>query len=172
MKAGEMLESGRGMKRYLLDRVDKFSNLVSLNLRNMDSLLDSDIKVLCPKLEELRVLNLGGCFKLTDDSVESIVMCERLVHLNIATMKVTDYGLEVIANTLMYLVTVNLFGIKSITGDGIAYLCQKQPHMLSLNLRGGGDPLISYEVGQKLKTMCKARECEVLTGKEKWEAIY
>lgn len=94
-------------------------------------------------------------------------MCERLVHLNIATMKVTDYGLEVIANTLMYLVTVNLFGIKSITGDGIAYLCQKQPHMLSLNLRGGGDPLISYEVGQKLKTMCKARECEVLTGKEK-----
>ena len=121
---------------------------------------------------QLRVLNLGGCFKLTDSSVESIVMCEHLVHLNIATMKVTDYGLEVIANTLMYLVTVNLFGIKSITGDGIAYLCQKQPHMQSLNLRGGGDPLISYEVGQQLKVMCKATDCEVLTGKEKWEAIY
>ena len=53
MKAGEMLESGRGMKRYLFERVDKFSSLVSLNLRNMDSLLDSDIGVLCPKLGEV-----------------------------------------------------------------------------------------------------------------------
>ena len=44
--------------------------------------------------------------------------------------------------------------------------------MLSLNLRGSGDPLITHEVGQRLKVMCKGEECEVLTGMEKWESIY
>lgn len=71
MKAGEMLESGRGMKRYLLDRVDKFSNLVSLDLRNMDSLLDSDIKVLCPKLEEVSSENDAGREERSDKALNS-----------------------------------------------------------------------------------------------------
>ncbi|GMH63386.1 hypothetical protein TrST_g1620 [Triparma strigata] len=172
LKAGDMLESGRGQKRYLLDRVLKFNNLVALNLRSMDSLIDSDIATLCPHLEELRVLNVGGCFKLTDTAMESTVMCEKLVHLNVATTAISDYALEIIASSLGYLVTVNLFGIKSITGDGVAFLAQKQKHLKSLNLRGSGAPIFTHVLGDRLKEMCVNKDCEVLTGKEKWESIY
>ncbi|GMH58263.1 hypothetical protein TrLO_g12565 [Triparma laevis f. longispina] len=172
LKAGDMLESGRGQKRYLLDRVLKFNNLVALNLRSMDSLIDSDIATLCPQMEELRVLNVGGCFKLTDTAVESMVMCEKLVHLNVATTQISDYALEIIASSLGFLVTVNLFGIKGITGDGVAYLAQKQKHLKSLNLRGSGNPLFTHVLGDRLKEMCVNKDCEVLTGKEKWESIY
>jgi len=74
LKAGEMLESGRGLRRHLETRVMKFCNVTSLNLRNMDSLLDSDVKALCGITSKLRVLNMGGCLKVTDEGIDYV--CE------------------------------------------------------------------------------------------------
>lgn len=95
-----------------------------------------------------------------------------LVHLNVATTRLTDYGVEVIMSSLDYLTTVNFFGMKLITKRAARLVVDTQKNLKSLNLRGAGETLITGDEGKMLKTFCNLEECEVLTGKMSDDGVY
>jgi hypothetical protein len=139
----------------------------------MDSLQDSDISAITDNAPGLRCLNLGGCFRLTDDAVELI--CDNLpnlVHLNIATTKVTDAGLAEIGEKLRWMATLNIFCCASITDEGVKNCVRGLQHLTSANVRGAGDPVFTFVIGATIKRVCQRDECEVLTGNEKYDALY
>ena len=123
-------------------------------------------------IESLRCLNLGGCYKLDDDIADTLASMSSLVHLNVATTRLTDYGVEVIMSSLDYLTTVNFFGMKLITKRAARLVVDTQKNLKSLNLRGAGETLITGDEGKMLKTFCNLEECEVLTGKMSDDGVY
>ena len=174
IRAYEMiLGCGAGTpKRQLQSRFDKFPSLTSINLRNMDALGSCDVARLKFPTLSLRCLNLGGCYRLDDDVADTLAEMKSLVHLNVATTRMTDYGIEIITASLKHLATVNFFGMKLITKRAARLVVDTQKNLKSLNLRGAGETLITTDQGKMLKMLCALDECEVLTGKMGDDGVY
>ena len=176
IKSGDFLEGGGSQqKRVLFQCIAQFPRATRLNLRNMDSLVDSDLSIFfTPRhFEYLRVLNVGGCYKLTDDAIdESLKLCKSLCHLNLACTLTSDFGLEIIADNLPSIITLNLFGCKMITKTGCCYAASKLKKMESFNLRGASSPVFATDAQKTIKESCFSESCEILVGEDKGDSYF
>merc|ERR1712086_120391 len=86
---------------------------------------------LCKNLDHL---NLGGCYRITDEGVASLAAtCDKLIHLALGgCYRITDDGVASLAATCDKLIHLNLGGCYRITDEGVASLaatCDKLIHL-------------------------------------------
>jgi len=107
----------------------------------------------------LRVVNVGGCYSISDVSLRVIANLH-LVHVNLAMTTITDESLILIANRCPFLLSINLYGAQHITHRGVSILLQSCRKLTSINLRGTSIGVDGLGVLREMAHI----HCEVLTG--------
>jgi hypothetical protein len=103
--------------------------------REVTSVHDTDIKVLCDGMRLLVVLDLSKCICISDDSLSYIATLKSLRILNLDQCRlVSDEGLEHLMKLGDSLEVLSLAGITSITDDGMGYIGSKCRLLTSLDV--------------------------------------
>ena len=126
---------------------------------NVAQLSDSEMSSIGEK-EHFTSLALGGCPRLTDETIRVICNIKDLRILNLATVGITDFSLDLLSKSLLQLTSLHLYGCRSISHQGIMQLCPLRSRQ-SVNVRG---TLISDEVVERLPRRHSNGDVIVLTG--------
>ena len=159
---GDFLSFRRAERAACVRFLARCGVLSRLTIRNVNALTDEDFAFL-GKLQRLRVLKLGGCRGVTDDTVTGgISRCEELEELDLATSQVTDAGLAVLSRALPRLTIVNLYGCESVTNAGVEALLGSLARLRCINVRG---TQVTSEGVQRMQTIRHEKESDVLVMK-------
>ena len=104
--------------------------LSTLNLEMSAKVSDRDISHIC-KCQNLEVLNLNGCYRVTDSAIEAIARTQSsLRELHLKDTKCSDISLFHISSHLKSLQKLSLGGMKE------TFLCKMSSKGMSCNLIG------------------------------------
>ena len=111
---------------------------------------------------------------MSDDAVEeTLKLCKSLCHLNLACTLTSDSGLEIIADNLPSIITLNLFSCKNVTKVGCCYVVSKLKKLESFNLRGASSPCFTADAQKTIKDCCISPDlCEILVGEDKGDSYF
>jgi len=147
-------------KRDFLQFVYTCPSVTSISFRNLETLNDKELcNALSSNRKFLRVVNVGGCYSISDVSLRVIANLH-LVHVNLAMTTITDESLILIANRCPFLLSINLYGAQHITHRGVSILLQSCRKLTSINLRGTSIGVDGLGVLREMAHI----HCEVLTG--------
>jgi len=167
IRVGEFADTGsRRSREALLNFILRCSNLRDLKL-NVTQLSDSEMSSIGQK-EHLTNLAIGGCPRLTDETIKVICNIKDLHILNLATVGITDFGLDLVSKNLSQLKSLNLYGCRLISDQGIMLLCNIHS-LQSVNVRG---TLISDDAVERLRSLHVNSDLAVLTGPYLTDGIY
>lgn len=146
---------------------DSFPELVSLCMNGNQSATDVSVKSICHRFtNQLRRLELQGCFKITNDSLEAISQCTLLTVLNLGHCnKLRSSSLATCSRQLQDLENLNLKGLKQIRDSCITTIvkyCRKLER-LDISQCTGLTPITLTEISCSL-TDLKALDMSLCKG--------
>jgi hypothetical protein len=157
--------NSRSQRRELVCFANRCRNLKTLSLRNIVDLNDTDFELLTDA-RKLESLDIGGCARMTDRSVEAIARLQGLTHLNLAATSITDSSLTLLSRKLPKLECLNLYACQNITDEGVTQVARMRK-LSSVNLRG-----TDLDRGFTDRVQMMAPNLLVLTGPLLQDGIY
>lgn len=107
--------------------------VTSLDVSFCEKIGDQALQHISQGLYQLKSLSLSSC-QITDEGLERLTKMHYLEVLNVGQCsKITDKGLEMLANELVNLQSIDLYGCTKITPKGIDII-MKLPKLKSVNL--------------------------------------
>ena len=118
-----------------LRSLSSLEDLQILNMKALGCVTDEAMATLMLGSHNMRELDIGGCFNITDTTLSSISCCERLCILNIEFCKeITDVGIISLISGCKELRDLNIRGCFNITDTSIISLSQNCTRLERLNL--------------------------------------
>lgn len=106
----------------LLEFLKKMSALEAIHIRYSRIVNDEVIECLCTYCPNIRILDLEGCHKITDNSIKFIRNL-KITQLNLAHTQITDGALSELSNSNCSSVLEDLnVSYSKVTGDALAHL--------------------------------------------------
>ncbi|CAH9105656.1 unnamed protein product [Cuscuta epithymum] len=134
----EMADAGNRLVAAL--SLQRYRNVKHINLEFAQDVEDGnlqDVKRKCAdSLQNLEILNLNGCQKISDKGIEAITsICPKLKGLSIYwNIRVTDAGIMHLVRNCKLVVDLNLSGCKTITDQTLHLIADTYQNMESLNI--------------------------------------
>lgn len=115
---------------------DSFQHLHSLRLNGNQSLTDESVEVLYTRFQnQLKILEIFGCFKISTNGLFMIGQCERLGTLNIGQCyRLPAVAIQQEVSRLPALTHLNMKGLKQLKDSCVTAIMKHCPRITSLNL--------------------------------------
>lgn len=106
----------------LLECLKKMSALEAIHIRYSRIVNDEVIECLCTYCPNIRILDVEGCHKITDNSIK-FIRSLKISQLNLAHTQISDEGISELSNSNCSSVLEDLnVSYSNVTGDALAHL--------------------------------------------------
>nr|CAG8459879.1 1557_t:CDS:2 [Entrophospora candida] len=105
-------------------------------------------------ISDLRVLDLDGVFKLSDNFAEALaIKCPSLCSLKLSTKEISEKGFDTLATKLTKLNNLILQNCSNLTDNNIERFAERNPRLQNLQLLGDALTIRSFKVAMHLKEL-------------------